>query len=469
MIDLSLEANSLSEENDDKVENFVLHLPNQTDIHSIPQMITTLLVCEGHVKKGKIELSQFKLTGVRIEKKEEIINVSLFLSTLNAENGSIFLGASHIYHGESVKFITFINSDKCKQISTRVFVSNKSKEMKCSGGSHDNCLYSTDQDLKISEKCLPYFFVATACGDHFRFPEEGLLNTCESSGKDFLPHKKGRTLLQNNPTVYNMNVTFNITTNISITTFSASQFLNALVLFWNIEAFRVTIDSYASPNNIPVVVTLSVAGNVSDPGYSYLNRLISSFNSGDPALINAQNSGVGTILLINGVPAVTPTPSPSNGGGLSPTVIAVLIGGGLGILAILLVILVIIYCLKKRSSSGIGGGGDSKYVPLEDPYSIPMTTQPPSYSQSFNQTAYVPPQVDRISIGLAGPFEYVALADYHAAAENQLSLAPGDVVLVDKEALNNITNGWLLVTMKKTGRQGYVPSTYVAPYEEFDN
>lgn len=62
------------------------------------------------------------------------------------------------------------------------------------------------------------------------------------------------------------------------------------------------------------------------------------------------------------------------------------------------------------------------------------------------------------ALNFQGP-SYVAIYDYTAAADDEVSFNEGDII-IDGEVIDD---GWMTGTVQRTGQSGMLPSNYVEP------
>ena len=60
---------------------------------------------------------------------------------------------------------------------------------------------------------------------------------------------------------------------------------------------------------------------------------------------------------------------------------------------------------------------------------------------------------------------YIALYDYDARTQEDLSFKKGEILEVHNEDLGN---DWWRARSRETGREGFIPSNYVAPHESLE-
>lgn len=110
-------------------------------------------------------------------------------------------------------------------------------------------------------------------------------------------------------------------------------------------------------------------------------------------------------------------------------------------------------CLNKRASENGKFDGANKPKSVEE---VEPSKKPPS---RYVAEPSSPPLPDAPLPSPKRPL-YVALYDYEARTQDDLSFKSGDILEVRPDDLNN---DWWFARSKASGKEGYIPSNYVAP------
>lgn len=114
-------------------------------------------------------------------------------------------------------------------------------------------------------------------------------------------------------------------------------------------------------------------------------------------------------------------------------------------------------CFKKPGQSEAGGTGEEKPPTVFRNHGADNNSEP-----NFHPKRKLPP----LPVERPGVY-YIALYDYSARTEEDLSFNAGDTL----EALDKSTGEWWFakaISGVSASKQGYIPANYVAPVESID-
>ena len=117
-------------------------------------------------------------------------------------------------------------------------------------------------------------------------------------------------------------------------------------------------------------------------------------------------------------------------------------------------------CLGKSAQPSVNqtDGKIEKQVSSVQDVSVSLEGQPRYVPPKF------PPPPPEPSPVVAKPL-FIALYDYDARTSDDLSFNKGDILEVDIETL---ANDWWRALSRQNGREGYIPSNYVARYQTLE-